>query len=258
MKSKQKTRRVFSKDVAYILKELLTEPVKGANGTATYCAISGIDVAAKTGTTNDNYDRWLCGFTPYYTAVCWYGFDINESIHFNGKNPAGIFWSSVMKKIHSGLSKASFQKTNGVVTATICRDSGKVANSNCPNTFTEFFLKGTIPTICTQHSSTNKQTNTTKNTNTPKNETSTNNQNKQENSYEENTTIQNEKTPSIENKNTTSENTSVENKTTHSTNSIENTITNTTRTNTTPSNTENSNSSSQNNFSSENTIDNGF
>ena len=258
LKSKQKTRRVFSKDVAYILKELLTEPVKGANGTATYCAISGIDVAAKTGTTNDNYDRWLCGFTPYYTAVCWYGFDINESIHFNGKNPAGIFWSSVMKKIHSGLSKASFQKTNGVVTATICRDSGKVANSNCPNTFTEFFLKGTIPTICTQHSSTNKQTNTTKNTNTPKNETSTNNQNKQENSYEENTTIQNEKTPSIENKNTTSENTSVENKTTHSTNSIENTITNTTRTNTTPSNTENSNSSSQNNFSSENTIDNGF
>lgn len=258
LKSKQKTRRVFSKDVAYILKELLTEPVKGTNGTATYCAISGIDVAAKTGTTNDNYDRWLCGFTPYYTAVCWYGFDINESIHFNGKNPAGIFWSSVMKKIHSGLSKASFQKTNGVVTATICRDSGKVANSNCPNTFTEFFLKGTIPTTCTQHSSTNKQTNTTKNTNTPKNETSTNNQNKQENSYEENTTIQNEKTPPIENKNTTSENTSVENKTTHSTNSIENTITNTTTTNTTPSNTENSNSSSQNNSSSENTIDNGF
>lgn len=64
-----------------------------------------MDVAAKTGTTNDNYDRWLCGFTNYYTAVCWYGFDISEPISFNGKNPAGIMWSSVMKKIHSRTSK---------------------------------------------------------------------------------------------------------------------------------------------------------
>ena len=80
--SKKKRRRVISKDSAFILKQLLTEPVVGANGTATYCSISGIDTAAKTGTTNENYDRWLCGFTPYYTAVCWYGFDMNETINF--------------------------------------------------------------------------------------------------------------------------------------------------------------------------------
>ena len=50
-----------------------------------------MDVAAKTGTTDDNYDRWLCGFTPYYTGVTWYGYDKNESINYNGKkNPAGI------------------------------------------------------------------------------------------------------------------------------------------------------------------------
>ena len=153
--SKQKKRRVISKDAAFILKQLLTEPVTGSAGTATYCSISGMDVAAKTGTTNENYDRWLCGFTPYYTAVCWYGFDMNESINFNGKNPAGIIWSSVMKNIHSGLPSKKFEKTDGVVTSTICRDSGKVANSSCPNTFTEYFLKGTVPDMCTQHSKNN-------------------------------------------------------------------------------------------------------
>lgn len=84
-KSKQKTRRVISKDVAYILKELLTEPVKGNSGTATYCSIPNIEVSAKTGTTNENYDRWLCGFTPYYTAVCWYGFDMSETINYGRK-----------------------------------------------------------------------------------------------------------------------------------------------------------------------------
>ena len=47
--SKQKKRRVISKDSAFILKQLLTEPVTGSAGTATYCSISGMDVAAKTG-----------------------------------------------------------------------------------------------------------------------------------------------------------------------------------------------------------------
>lgn len=81
--SKQDTRRVFSKETAFILKELLTQPVEGSNGTATYCKINGIDVAAKTGTTDSNYDRWLCGFTPYYTGVTWYGYDQNETVNFN-------------------------------------------------------------------------------------------------------------------------------------------------------------------------------
>lgn len=168
LKSKQQKRRVISKDSAYILKQLLTEPVTGSLGTAKYCAISNIDVAAKTGTTNENYDRWLCGFTPYYTAVCWYGFDMNESINFNGKNPAGLIWSSVMKDIHSGLPSKKFEKTDGVLTSTICRDSGKVANSSCPNTFTEYFLKGTIPDMCTQHSGSSLNSNkSNKNNSTP-------------------------------------------------------------------------------------------
>lgn len=155
LKSKQKKRRVIAKDTSCILKQLLTEPVTGSNGTATYCAISGMDVAAKTGTTNENYDRWLCGFTSYYTAVCWYGFDKNESINYGGKNPAGLMWSSVMKEIHSGLPNKKFEMSSGVITATICKNSGKVANSSCPHTFTEYFLKGTVPEICTQHSGTN-------------------------------------------------------------------------------------------------------
>ena len=137
VKAKQRRKRVVSKEVAYVVKEILTQPVQGTKGTASYCKISGVDVSAKTGTTDENYDRWLCGFTPYYTSVCWYGFDMNESINFNGKNPAGLIWSSVMKSIHSGLPNKKFEKTDGIITSTICRDSGKVANSSCPHTFTE-------------------------------------------------------------------------------------------------------------------------
>ena len=108
-KTNQKIKKVFSKEVAHIVKELLTQPVIGENGTATYCKISGVDVAAKTGTTDENYDKWLCGFTPYYTAVTWYGFDKNESINFdNQKNPSGLIWANVMSNIHADLVNTSF------------------------------------------------------------------------------------------------------------------------------------------------------
>ena len=151
IKSKQKSRRVFSKEVAYILKEILTQPVTGTNGTATYCAISGIDVAAKTGTTDENYDRWLCGFTPYYTAVTWYGYDQNESIHFNKKNPAGLLWANVMSRIHTGLKTAKFEKPSTVTSVTICPETGKKARTGCQNTYTEYFLWGTVPGLCDKH-----------------------------------------------------------------------------------------------------------
>ena len=153
MNSKQKQRRVFSKDVACVLKQLLTEPVKGEKGTATYCSLGEMDVAAKTGTTNENYDRWLCGFTTYYTSVCWYGFDINESIEYGGKNPAGLIWASAMKKIHSNLPNSKFDLTSGVETAFVCEDSGKLATPNCKNKYKEYFLSGTKPEQCTIHAS---------------------------------------------------------------------------------------------------------
>lgn len=255
--SKQKKRRVISKDAAFILKQLLTEPVTGSSGTATYCSISGMDVAAKTGTTNDNYDRWLCGFTPYYTAVCWYGFDMNESINFNGKNPAGLIWSNVMKNIHSGLPNKKFEKTDGVITSVICKDSGKTANSSCPNTFTEYFLKGTMPDICTQHSGNSLNTNksNTKNTNTNNSRNNTNENStykKEENNLTssppqaQNTTKTEENNLSNEtvNKNTTFENKTPNNNTSTPSDSAKNNTINNTTTNT---NTNTNSSTTQNN-----------
>ena len=152
VEAKAKSHRVFSEQVAYILKEILTQPVKGNNGTATYCSISGIDVAAKTGTTDENYDRWLCGFTPYYTAATWFGYDQNETIYFNRQNPAGIIWANVMRNIHSGLNNAKFEKPSWIQTEIICANSGGIANSGCTNTYEEYFLWGTKPHNCTEHS----------------------------------------------------------------------------------------------------------
>ena len=57
-----------------------------------------------------------------------------------------------MKKLHSGLDSSRFDKPDGVVSATICRASGKRATSSCTDTYTEYFVEGTVPGECDAHS----------------------------------------------------------------------------------------------------------
>lgn len=147
-------KRVMSADNAYIEKNILTSVVRGG-GTGTYCAIGGIDVAAKTGTTNGDYDRWLCGFTPYYTGACWFGYEKNAEVRYGGNpsNPAGSIWSSVMKQVHQGMAGAKFKPTENIITVNVCSESGKLPSPGCP-TYAEVFVRGTQPsTKCDVHTS---------------------------------------------------------------------------------------------------------
>lgn len=159
LEPKQKTERAFSEDTAYIVKDILTSVVtgfRGVSGTAKYCAIKGMDVAAKTGTTNKDYDRWLCGFTNYYTAAAWIGCDQNEDISkfsVNGANPAGKLWSGIMSEIHKGLENSKFEPTANIVTATVCAESGLLASDKCSDTYSEKFIKGKLPETCDAHNS---------------------------------------------------------------------------------------------------------
>lgn len=154
---KQTENRVMSEQLAYIEKSILTEPVYASGGTATYCAMPGIQTAAKTGTTNGDYDRWLCGFTPYYTASCWYGYNKNSPVSYPpGGNPAGKIWSAVMKSIHKELENKQFEEPEGILRATVCAVSGKLATEGCgAGVYSEVFTADNIPTEkCEGHTAT--------------------------------------------------------------------------------------------------------
>lgn len=145
LKKKPKTKKVYSENTTFVLKKLLLQPVNGENGTAKSCKIDGFEVAAKTGTTNDNYDKWLCGFTKYYTAVTWFGFDTNESINEGADSMANQIWASVMRNIHQYLIKADFDVPKDVEGVSVCKETGKIANGGCKDTYIEYFRKGTVP-----------------------------------------------------------------------------------------------------------------
>lgn len=161
---KQEKTRVISEQNAYIARSILKEPTQ-SGGTATYCTISGMETCAKTGSTDDYVDRWLCGFTPYYTAACWFGFDNNHNekaepltyangivYSIDGKNPAGAMWSSIMKNIHKGLSNKNFNiPSTGLTTAQVCRTTGCIATSSCTDVYTETFSTDNLPAKCEGH-----------------------------------------------------------------------------------------------------------
>ena len=102
-------------------------------GTGTGAQLENMSVAGKTGTTDNDFDRWFAGYTPYYTAVVWCGYDDPEEVVLTDttENPAVTLWQKVMAGIHEDLPYAEFSKPTDVVTVSYCADSGKLATDAC-------------------------------------------------------------------------------------------------------------------------------
>ena len=113
---------------AYLMTTMLQDAINGTGGAARF---SGMSIAGKTGTTNDNYDRYFVGYTPYYVAAVWVGYEYNERISYS-VNPAASLWKQVMEKVHADLENKSFTKpSTGLTTITICKDSGLRCTDAC-------------------------------------------------------------------------------------------------------------------------------
>ena len=156
----------YSEQSAAILTNMLEEVVKPTtttywiNGTA-YGAVNiqngQIAVAGKTGTTSDYLDKWFCGYTPYYTASVWYGYDNKSapvSLVSDEYGRALKLWNSVMNLVHENLEPKQFiMPSAGIVTREVCIYSGKLASELCTKdprgtktVITEYFIEGTEPT----------------------------------------------------------------------------------------------------------------
>ena len=92
-------------NTAWNMDEMLQNAVKNGTGQAAY--FDSTAVAGKTGTTTDDKDRYFVGFTMYYVAAVWTGYDIPEKMYFSA-NPAAQIFEDIMSTIHAGLPYRSF------------------------------------------------------------------------------------------------------------------------------------------------------
>ena len=104
------TIQAFSKETARTMTYMLNNAA--TNGTGAASRLSNMPVAGKTGTTTANYDRWFCGYTPYYTCAVWTGYDTPEYMAFSG-NPAVTIWQKVMSSVHADLAYKDFNMSTG-------------------------------------------------------------------------------------------------------------------------------------------------
>lgn len=147
-RTEPETRRVIKETTAFLLTDAMVDVVtKGTGGSVNF---GNMAIAGKTGTTTDYKDVWFSGYTPYYTATTWTGYDNNVTLEkSNGeRNLSKTLWRAVMSRIHEDLSNESFTKPSGLVTATVCSKSGKLPIAGiCDQTLTtEYFTEGTVPT----------------------------------------------------------------------------------------------------------------
>ncbi|GAA9955141.1 transglycosylase domain-containing protein [Helicobacter pylori] len=78
------TKKITSKEQAFLTLSVLMNAVE--NGTGSLARIKGLEIAGKTGTSNNNIDAWFIGFTPTLQSVIWFGRDDNTPI---GKGATG-------------------------------------------------------------------------------------------------------------------------------------------------------------------------
>lgn len=147
------SKRVLKETTAFLLTSAMQDVVTGGTGGSVNFGTTAI--AGKTGTTSDYVDVWFAGYTNYYTATTWTGYDNNVNMKDTAeKNLSKTLWRKVMEQVHADLPYSSFTMPNGIVSATVCSRSGKQPIAGlCDGTlYSEYFEEGTVPSeSCNVH-----------------------------------------------------------------------------------------------------------
>lgn len=140
------TRVTVSPQTAFLLTSAMQDCVN--IGTGTRAKFRGMSIAGKTGTTSSGVDVWFAGYTPYYTATCWAGYDNNQPLSDEEQRLPQLMFRRVMEQVHENLDDPGFQKPDGITREVICSKSGLLPTPGLCDAHLreEYFAEGTVPT----------------------------------------------------------------------------------------------------------------
>jgi len=107
-------KEVLPQNTALTVSDILSDNVARTPtfGAASPLLIPGRDVAAKTGTTNNNRDAWTIGYTPSISVGVWVGNNDNKPMKKGGVSLAGPIWNKFMSRALKSLPGENFQTPN--------------------------------------------------------------------------------------------------------------------------------------------------
>lgn len=111
------TKVITSPQQAFLMTSILKSVVD--RGTGIRARVKGIELAGKTGTTNDNIDGWFAGYSPTIETVVWFGNDNNTPMHkkeTGGRicGPAFNMYYTNLIKLYPQLQR-EFQRPEGII-----------------------------------------------------------------------------------------------------------------------------------------------
>jgi penicillin-binding protein 1A len=132
----------------------LLQMLKGVTqrGTAASAARLKMNIAGKTGTTNDFTDAWFIGCTPRYTIGVWVGNDQKTQTIGKGADGARTalpIWIRILEKMRDGGRidpQEDFEVPANVVLTPVDYDTGLKATADTPLPVLDAFVSGTQPT----------------------------------------------------------------------------------------------------------------
>ncbi len=155
LKKETEHRYAISSANACVMTKLLEGVIK--TGTASPVKLDNIvDVAGKTGTSQDSKDKWFVAYTPYCLGGIWYGYEYPKPVEGRQKNTYLEVWDDVMTELHRtyfipNAGKRHFNMDENVVAVTYCKDSGKRMSPACyldprlNRAEVGYFVRGTEP-----------------------------------------------------------------------------------------------------------------
>lgn len=154
LKKNYEGRAVLSEENAIIMTKMLKNVVK--SGTASGISLKNeIDCAGKTGTTQNNFDKWYIGFTPYFVGGVWYGYEYPKELPSSSSSVCIDIWDEVMTLLHARYLSSGqirhFDESQNIVRCEYCADSGKLMSEACRRDVRGdrgeigYFVKGSEP-----------------------------------------------------------------------------------------------------------------
>nr|WP_026348858.1 penicillin-binding protein 1B [Psychrobacter lutiphocae] len=123
------TKRSIAPDVNYVTNYALQEVVRSGTASSLKSLGSKLNLAGKTGTTNDYRDAWFAGYSGNYVSVVWVGRDDNKPIGLSGGSGALPIWKDYMNRLH--LTPVELVQPDSVEWLWLENGTGKLSHESC-------------------------------------------------------------------------------------------------------------------------------
>ncbi|UQZ84851.1 Penicillin-binding protein 2D [Paenibacillus konkukensis] len=141
--------QVIEPPYTYVMTQLMESVFENGGTGSRVSSVLKRPVAGKTGTTDT--DAWLVGYTPELSTAVWVGYDKGRQINAVESHLAAPIFAEFTEKALESVPPKLFPIPDGVANVYIDPATGKLANSDCPNSRMEAFVEGTQPTAyCTE------------------------------------------------------------------------------------------------------------